>query len=128
MRLVDPAAAYLGGGLPSPKPDGLRRRELLGRLAAAGVAAVSWIGTTAPTQAAATRGSFAPEVPDGPQLSAPARVIAWHRGALPRVWAVPPNTLLSVHDVFSRWNRRHKLWGDGPWWRASDIALTSQAV
>ena len=34
----------------------------------------------------------------------------------------------SGHDVFSRWNKEHRLWGEGPLWRALGIFLTVQAV
>jgi membrane protein involved in D-alanine export len=36
--------------------------------------------------------------------------------------------LLTGHDVFSRWNKQHKLWGEGRVWRAAGIILTVQAV
>ncbi len=36
--------------------------------------------------------------------------------------------LLTGHDIFSRWNKTHRLWGDGLLWRAAGILLTAQAV
>jgi membrane protein involved in D-alanine export len=36
--------------------------------------------------------------------------------------------LLTAHDVFSRWNKLHQVWGEGPVWRAAGIVLTIQAV
>jgi membrane protein involved in D-alanine export len=37
-------------------------------------------------------------------------------------------TLLSAYDAFTRWNRRHKLWGDGPWWRLAGVLVTFHLV
>jgi membrane protein involved in D-alanine export len=36
--------------------------------------------------------------------------------------------LLTGYDVFSRWNRRRKLWGDGPLWRVVAILVTVHLV
>jgi membrane protein involved in D-alanine export len=36
--------------------------------------------------------------------------------------------LLTGHDVFSRWNKQHRVWGDGPLWHAAGVGLTAQAV
>jgi len=36
--------------------------------------------------------------------------------------------LLTGHDIFSRWNKTHQVWGDGLVWRAAGILLTVQAV
>ena len=33
-------------------------------------------------------------------------------------------TLLCGYDVFARWNKKAKVWGDGPWWRALNIGIT----
>ena len=37
-------------------------------------------------------------------------------------------TLLVGYETFVRWNKRHQLWGEGPLWRLSGIALTFNAV
>jgi len=37
-------------------------------------------------------------------------------------------TLMIGHDIFSRWNKRHRLWGEGPLWRAAGVAITFQLV
>lgn len=36
--------------------------------------------------------------------------------------------LLTAHDVFSRWNKLHQVWGEGPVWHSAGIVLTIQAV
>ena len=36
--------------------------------------------------------------------------------------------LLSGHDLLSRWNRAHRLWGDGPLWRVASIVVTFHVV
>jgi membrane protein involved in D-alanine export len=36
--------------------------------------------------------------------------------------------LMIGHDIFSRWNKTRKLWGDGPIWRAAGIAITFNLV
>ena len=37
-------------------------------------------------------------------------------------------TLLTGHDLFSRWNKRRKLWGDGPLWQAAGVVVTFHVV
>ena len=37
-------------------------------------------------------------------------------------------TLLSGYDIFSRWNKKRKLWGDGRVWRAANTLLTCHVV
>ncbi len=53
----------------------------------------------------------------------------WH-GTAPRyvLYGLYHGVLLVGHDVFSRWNASRKLWGEGPLWRAAEIALTVEAV
>jgi membrane protein involved in D-alanine export len=36
--------------------------------------------------------------------------------------------LLSGYDMFARWNKKAKVWGDGPWWRALNIGITFHVV
>jgi membrane protein involved in D-alanine export len=36
-------------------------------------------------------------------------------------------TLLSGYDIFSRWNKRHQVWGSGPFWTAASVLLTFHA-
>ncbi|MGV3531413.1 MAG: MBOAT family O-acyltransferase, partial [Chthoniobacteraceae bacterium] len=36
--------------------------------------------------------------------------------------------LLCGYEVFSRWNKKRKLWGDGPFWRGANILLTCHVV
>jgi membrane protein involved in D-alanine export len=36
--------------------------------------------------------------------------------------------LLSGYDWFSRWNKRAKVWGDGPWWRVLNIGITFHII
>jgi membrane protein involved in D-alanine export len=36
--------------------------------------------------------------------------------------------LLVGYDIFSRWNKQHKLWGNGPLWRAASVLLTFHIV
>ena len=36
--------------------------------------------------------------------------------------------LLCGYDVFVRWNKTAKVWGDGPWWRALNIAITFHVI
>jgi len=54
---------------------------------------------------------------------------AWH-GFAPQylLYGLYHAALLTGHDLFSRWNKQHKLWGSGPIWQAAGIALTAQAV
>jgi len=37
-------------------------------------------------------------------------------------------TLIIGHDIFSRWNKARKVWGDGPIWQAAGIAITFNMV
>ena len=36
--------------------------------------------------------------------------------------------LLCGYDVFARWNKTAKMWGDGPWWRALNIGITFHII
>jgi len=36
--------------------------------------------------------------------------------------------LLSGHEAFARWNKKHNLWGEGPLWRAASVVVTLQVV
>ena len=36
--------------------------------------------------------------------------------------------LLCGYDVFARWNKTAKVWGDGPWWRALNIGITFHVI
>jgi membrane protein involved in D-alanine export len=36
--------------------------------------------------------------------------------------------LLCGYDMFARWNKQAKVWGDGPWWRALNIGLTFHVI
>ncbi len=36
--------------------------------------------------------------------------------------------LLCGYDVFVRWNKHAKVWGDGPWWRALNVAITFHII
>jgi membrane protein involved in D-alanine export len=53
----------------------------------------------------------------------------WH-GLEPRYigYGLYHGALLTGHDVFSRWNKQHRVWGDGPLWHALGVLLTLQAV
>jgi membrane protein involved in D-alanine export len=53
----------------------------------------------------------------------------WH-GFAPQylVYGLYHAALLTGHDLFTRWNKQHKLWGDGVGWRMLGIVLTSQFV
>jgi hypothetical protein len=37
-------------------------------------------------------------------------------------------TLLVSHDLFTRWNKRRRLWGNGPLWRATGTLVTFHMV
>ena len=37
-------------------------------------------------------------------------------------------TLLVGHDLFTRWNKPRRLWGNGPLWRAAGTVLTFHLV
>jgi membrane protein involved in D-alanine export len=53
----------------------------------------------------------------------------WHGTALHYViYGLYHAALLVGHDLFVRWNKARKLWGDGPLWRAAGVALTFHAV
>jgi membrane protein involved in D-alanine export len=53
----------------------------------------------------------------------------WHGFALQYlVYGLYHAAMLIGHDVFTRWNKVHNLWGDSLRWRAAGVALTSQAV
>jgi membrane protein involved in D-alanine export len=53
----------------------------------------------------------------------------WH-GFQPQyiIYGLYHATLLTGHDVFSRWNKQHNVWGESWRWRGLGIVLTSQAV
>lgn len=36
--------------------------------------------------------------------------------------------LVAAHDAFGRWNKRHKLWGDGRLWQAAGMFMTFHCV
>jgi membrane protein involved in D-alanine export len=53
----------------------------------------------------------------------------WHGTALHYlIYGLYHAALLVGHDVFVQWNRRRKLWGDGPLWHAAGIVVTVQLV
>jgi membrane protein involved in D-alanine export len=53
----------------------------------------------------------------------------WHGGAAQYiVYGLYHGALLTGHDLFSRWNKQHAVWGDGPVWHAAGVVLTVQAV
>jgi membrane protein involved in D-alanine export len=53
----------------------------------------------------------------------------WHGTALHYlIYGLYHAALLVGHDLFVRWNKQRKLWGEGPLWRAAGIALTFHAV
>jgi membrane protein involved in D-alanine export len=53
----------------------------------------------------------------------------WH-GFEPRYlgYGLYHAVLLIGHDLFSRWNKRHRVWGQGFAWHAAGVILTVQAV
>jgi membrane protein involved in D-alanine export len=53
----------------------------------------------------------------------------WH-GVEPYylIYGVYHASLLAAYDAFSRWNKKRKLWGDGPFWRATNVFLTANFV
>jgi membrane protein involved in D-alanine export len=53
----------------------------------------------------------------------------WH-GFEPRyiAYGLYHGGLLTACDLFGRWNKLHRVWGDGPVWRAAAILLTIHAV
>jgi membrane protein involved in D-alanine export len=53
----------------------------------------------------------------------------WHGTALHFIlYGLYHAALLVGHDLFMRWNKQRKLWGDGPLWRAAGVGLTFHAV
>jgi membrane protein involved in D-alanine export len=53
----------------------------------------------------------------------------WHGTALHYlVYGLYHAALLVGHDLFVRWNKQRKLWGDGPLWRAAGVAVTFHLV
>lgn len=53
----------------------------------------------------------------------------WHGAALHYVlYGLYHGALLSSHEAFARWNKRRKLWGDGPLWHAAGVFLTFHCV
>jgi membrane protein involved in D-alanine export len=53
----------------------------------------------------------------------------WHGTALHYiVYGLYHAALLVCHDLFLRWNKQRKLWGDGPLWRAAGVAITFNLV
>ena len=53
----------------------------------------------------------------------------WH-GTAPHylLYGLYHGALLSSHEAFSRWNKRHQLWGDGPLWRIAGVVGTFHCV
>ncbi len=52
----------------------------------------------------------------------------WHGLALHFIlYGLYHAALLSGYDIFARWNKQTKRWGDGPWWRAGNVLLTFHA-
>lgn len=53
----------------------------------------------------------------------------WHGFALHYVaYGLYHAALLIGNDLFNRWNKQHKFWGDGALWRCAGVALTCQSV
>jgi membrane protein involved in D-alanine export len=53
----------------------------------------------------------------------------WHGFAVQYIgYGLYHATLLTCHDLFSRWNKAHQVWGDTFGWRCAGIVLTSQCV
>jgi membrane protein involved in D-alanine export len=44
------------------------------------------------------------------------------------LYGVYHGALLVGHDVFTRWNKRRRVWGDGPLWRAAGVLVTFHLV
>ena len=44
------------------------------------------------------------------------------------LYGVYHGALLVGHDVFTRWNKRRRAWGDGPLWRAAGTVVTFHLV
>jgi membrane protein involved in D-alanine export len=49
---------------------------------------------------------------------------AWHF----LIYGLFHGVLLTLHDAFVGWNKKHKLWGEGPLWTAASVALTFNLV
>lgn len=53
----------------------------------------------------------------------------WHGTAWYYVaYGLYHGALLVAHDVFTRWNKASRVWGDGPLWQAASILVTFHAV
>jgi len=53
----------------------------------------------------------------------------WHGTAINYLlYGLYHGLLLTAHDLFSRWNKQHRLWGEGPIWRVTGIVCTVQLV
>jgi membrane protein involved in D-alanine export len=53
----------------------------------------------------------------------------WHGTAWYYVaYGLYHGALLVAHDVFTRWNKASRVWGDGPLWQAAGIVVTFHAV
>jgi membrane protein involved in D-alanine export len=53
----------------------------------------------------------------------------WHGFALQYIaYGLYHAILLTGHDMFSRWNSSHRVWGDSVRWRCAGILITSQFV
>jgi membrane protein involved in D-alanine export len=53
----------------------------------------------------------------------------WHGFAVQYIaYGVYHAVLLTGHDLFSRWNKSHAVWGDSLGWRCAGIVVTSQFV
>jgi membrane protein involved in D-alanine export len=53
----------------------------------------------------------------------------WHGTALHYViYGLYHAALLVGHDLFVRWNKQRKLWGDGLLWRTAGVVLTFHVV
>ena len=53
----------------------------------------------------------------------------WHGTALHYLlYGLYHGALLSTHEAFGRWNKLHRLWGDGPLWRAAGVFGTFHCV
>jgi membrane protein involved in D-alanine export len=53
----------------------------------------------------------------------------WHGLELNYVlYGVYHASLMVGHEVFQRWNKDRRLWGEGSWWRAAGVVLTFHLV
>ena len=50
--------------------------------------------------------------------------LTWHY----IVYGMYHAVLLCGYDVFARWNKTAKMWGDGPWWRVLNIGITFHVI